>query len=495
MTIDRTLLSSLALAFAIAVAGVSVYQPPAMAQEDEDEKKEGAKKKNGNGNGEGEESKEEEEGWTFKAKLNRPMMLWNDGPGGFTPTPGGLGNQRTRGARFVDGEQDNSGAEAEYKFKIIEGWTGTLKFGVDATYAKQDTVSQFDRDGNGTEVKLNDTLFELGHEKYGKWSVGLQDSASDGTSDINLSGSNVVADAEVNNWNNDFFLRAAGRGLINVRWGEFFAGPDVGDSGSYIKYTTPKFMGFEASVSVGQPLDIRLFTPQEGRSGPLVTEDHDNGLQTDFGLRYSQKFGDAFVVKAGLGLFKNSAEERDAEEPLRDTGVGGSFAVRHLPTGLNFAVNAATLKHTETCRELGAVSRGCRGPDTFVYLKAGVVRDYFGWGNTAFYGEYYKGWRKQNLSDDEFLRSLELNPDQAVELASSVMDVWGLGISQTIDPTSTRHYATDLYVGYRQYSVDVSLLGADGAAVPTRPINDFRALMAGVRLRFGKIEKDEDLED
>ena len=77
----------------------------------------------------------------------------------------------------------------------------------------------------------------------------------------------------------------------------------------------------------------------------------------------------------------------------------------------------------------------CRGKDKFLYVKGGVVKNVFGWGATSLYGEYYKGWRNQNLSDDELVRPLELNPEQAVELESSVQKVWGVGVMQTIDPT------------------------------------------------------------
>jgi hypothetical protein len=503
ISIDGSLIRGLVLTAGMALAGVSAFEPMAAAQkayaqeEDGEEDGEDEKKKPGeNGKKNGEDEEDEKGGWELAGWLNRGMIVWNDGKGSsaFSALPGlGFGNQRQRGVRFVDNDQDNSGAEAEYKFGLGQGWTGVIKFNVEGRYASTEFVDQFDRDGQGVDFKLNETLFELGHNRFGKFSVGLQDSASDGTSDINLAGANVVSDAEVDNWNNSFFLRTAGIGLTPLRWGDFFAGPDVGDTGIIVKYFTPKFLGFEAGVSVGQPLDIWLFTPPsaaiENATAPLETEHKKNGLLTDFGIRYNKIWFDAFHVRAGLGIFRNTAEEEDAEEPTQDTGWGASFAILHLHTGLNFAINSGAVKHTDQCIEPGALSGKCRGQDRFLYLKGGVLKNFFGWGNTALYGEYYKGWLTQNLSDDEQLPFLEANPGQAVELEKSVMNVWGLGMVQTIDRSPTRHYTTDLYVGYRNYSLDVSLLGADGASVPTRPISDWSAILAGVRFRWGKEER------
>jgi hypothetical protein len=65
-------------------------------------------------------------------------------------------------------------------------------------------------------------------------------------------------------------------------------------------------------------------------------------------------------------------------------------------------------------------------------------------------------------------------------------------VVQTIEAISSRQVTTDLYLGYRNYALDVHLIGANAAAVPTKPINNWSAVMEGVRLRWGKIDKDDD---
>ena len=60
-----------------------------------------------------------------------------------------------------------------------------------------------------------------------------------------------------------------------------------------------------------------------------------------------------------------------------------------------------------------------------------------------------------------------------------------MGVVQTIKPSPTRNYITDLYVGYRRYSLDLNLIGVNGP-VAARKINDFDTVLAGVRFRWGE---------
>ena len=160
-------------------------------------------------------------------------------------------------------------------------------------------------------------------------------------------------------------------------------------------------------------------------------------------------------------------------------GLGASFAARHTPTGINFAVNYAVEDFTDNCAERGAVSGDCRGNDEFLYLKGGLVRDLVQWGPTAFYGEHYWGWREQNESDDEALSTLERNPGQALELAGSTVTGWGAGVVQHLET-----YATQIYVGYRNYELDLDLIDK-GGSVAAREFEDLHSVVAGVTVQLG----------
>jgi len=491
-TIDGNLVRSLVLAV-VALGGLAPHDASAAAQGKDggpaspadEEGEEGAKDRPaGPADEEGEEGakdrpasplEEGEEGdkpgWKLSASLNPAMLVWDDG---------------TRGVRFVDNAQDSSGISLEGRFKLGQSWTAGVKFGLDTMYASSDSVDQRDRDGDGLAVELADALFEIGHEEWGTVVLGHGDSASDETNNITLTGSDVVADAEVNNWNNNFFLRLAGTGLARgggegsakLRWGDFLEGPLAGETGRFITYVTPEVMGLEAAVSVGQPEDIRLV------KGRKWFEERTGGIFTDVGLRYSGSWGSVFRVKAGIGAWRDTTEEKDAEESTKDTGWGGSLAVMHVPTGLNIAFDYGTESHAGRCAEPGAVTGKCPDDDRFIYVQGGIIRDFFEWGPTALYGEYYRGWIAQHETDEDVLRTLERNPGQAEELKSSVATMWGLGVVHTSKAASTRAYTTDLYLGYRHYGLDLNLIGA-GGSVPARKVNDLDIIMAGVRFRWG----------
>jgi hypothetical protein len=453
-------------------AGAASTSPPANAVDDgEDDEEDDEEEDEDDG-----EDEEEDEGtsvspWTFSGVLTRALLPWDDGG--------------KRGLRIVDNPQDSSGLGVEGEFEIGRGWTAGTTIYFDTYYGSADTVHQRDLNGSGTFIGLSDAYFELGHEKWGEFVVGLQSSATDEIDNINLAESDMVADASVGNWNGSFFLRRAGPGATlaagdaDLRWGDFLDGPLGGGSGRFITYVTPDIMGFEAAASIGRPEYIALVD-----TGEFVFDKTERGFFRDAALRYSSDWGETLRVSAGVGIWGDTSRDRDADERTNDRGWGGSVALMHLPTGLNIAGNFGTVSHAKTCTEPGEVSGRCRGADRFIYTKGGIVQNLFSWGSTAFYGEYYKGWKAQHESDEDVLRFLEVREGAAEELKGSIATVWGGGIAQTIKPTSTRPYTAELYVGYRHYELDVRLIGSVGP-VSARPIKDFGVVMAGLTIRWG----------
>ncbi len=67
------------------------------------------------------ERDEKEEGWTFKARVNRGLMLWEDHGG-----RGGIVRRRS-GVYFVEPDMDNAGGEVEGKYLLGGGWEATIK--------------------------------------------------------------------------------------------------------------------------------------------------------------------------------------------------------------------------------------------------------------------------------------------------------------------------------------------------------------------------------
>jgi hypothetical protein len=414
--------------------------------------------------------------------INRALLIWDDGD--------------EIGIRSVDNPQDSSGIALEATFGSEEGWNAGFTIALDTMYASADTVDQLDWNGDGLIIELPYLFGQFGHERFGTVIIGHSDSASDEIENINLSESDAVADASVNDWIDAFYLRATGisgdaglatgrddafnEGNGELRWGDFIDGKLAGESGRFVTYITPEFGGFEASAAIGRPQEVFLVNQETD----IHFTDREGGVYWDAAVRYSQNLGDSFRVEGGVGYWRDTTEEDDATEPTEDEGWGGSLAVRHEPTGLNLAVSYAAEDHTEDCEEPGEVSQDCRGQDQVVYVKGGIVRDLFEWGSTSFYGEYHRGRKDHNDSDEDLLRTLELNADEAEELESSKVAVWGLGVVQEIESLRPIFTTTHLYLGYRHYDLDVDLVDADGP-VSARGIEDIDVVMAGVTIQWG----------
>lgn len=191
-----------------------------------------------------------------------------------------------------------------------------------------------------------------------------------------------------------------------------------------VRWDSPTFGGFHVSASVANgdtPLGIGF------------NSDH----AYDAAIRYAGEFS-GFRVAAGAG-YRDENFTLTSLNPLplvRDKVMSGSASVMHVPSGL--FVSAA----------IGAVKQELLfGGNDFVswHAQAGWQQNIFKIGATTLYAEY--GQTK-------------------IDTASFDPKVMGFGINQAIDAA-----ALDLYVGFRQYDLD---LGTDKV----------NAVMFGLRVRF-----------
>jgi hypothetical protein len=152
--------------------------------------------------------------------------------------------------------------------------------------------------------------------------------------------------------------------------------------------------------------------------------------------------------------------------------------------------------------------------DEHWYFQAGVERNFFGMGKSAFYGEVFKGETGAGVDTGDVRQVSAVDPlavgtvntpiaplGTFAAIAESEVEVWGVGVVQSIDAA-----AMDVYLGFRNYSGEVTTVGANtvttvtttnNSGPPTRvvtssttgvrrtaDVEDFQIVMTGAIIRF-----------
>ena len=303
--------------------------------------------------------------------------------------------------------------------------------------ANSSSVHEGDDDaGEGIAVELSHLYIKGG---FGKVTLGKTAMPMAGITEVDLSGTKVVATARGGRWNNSFSVMTSA-GATAGTWGGVYVNRQghMGNTRRHgLRYDSPKIAGFVLSAAWG--------------------EDDMWGVA----LRFAQAFGD-IKVAAGIGYRQHIAYDAntvngDPEDCTSIAGrdrtctfFAGSGAILHTPTGLNvhFATGTQDLDNA-------GVDDG-----SFYYIKGGITQNFFGPGKTALYGEYYSGRLENNTVTVTGVGDV---------FADSKVNFWGLGLVQNIDAA-----ATELYVGYRNY----------GLSHGTTNFNDMSMVMGGMRIKF-----------
>ena len=143
-----------------------------------------------------------------------------------------------------------------------------------------------------------------------------------------------------------------------------------------------------------------------------------------------------------------------------------------------------------------------------------MERNFFGMGKSAFYGEVFKGETGAGVDTGDVRQVSAVDPlavgtvntpiaplGTFAAIAESEVEVWGVGVVQSIDAA-----AMDVYLGFRNYSGEVTTVGANtvttvtttnNSGPPTRvvtssttgvrrtaDVEDFQIVMTGAIIRF-----------
>ena len=98
-------------------------------------------------------------------------------------------------------------------------------------------------------------------------------------------------------------------------------------------------------------------------------------------------------------------------------------------------------------------------------IQAGITKNWFGMGNTSFYGEYGNA--------EDYIKSGAAGAIAGLPLASSEVDFYGIGVVQQIDAA-----AMEVFLGWRRFETDVVGAGAGSGT------SDLDLVHGGARIRF-----------
>lgn len=261
---------------------------------------------------------------------------------------------------FVDNDNSSTRVGILGEAKINEDLTLGSRFEFEYQSNPSNVVNQDDKNPDGTSFDDRWIDAQLTSKRFGKLYIGKGDTASNGTSEVDLSGTSVVGYSSIGDM--------AGGILFYDDNSDSRSGTDVGDAFSNfdglsrrnrVRYDSPTFWGFKLS-------------------GSLLS---DGG---DVALNYAAKWGEDWTFAGALAYADPQAVDRDV-----DHQYNGSASILHS-SGLNLTVAGGLQDLDESGRD----------DPTFYYAKVGYRADLFKFGETRFSVDYTRN-DDYDLDNDE----------------------------------------------------------------------------------------------
>ena len=219
-------------------------------------------------------------------------------------------------------------------------------------------------------------------------------------------------------------------------------------------YTSPTFGGARLLASWGEDdtWDVAIWWTKEWNSVRFVG-----------GVGYLNDQDETHTP--GVAQFEEDGD-RDNEE------WKGSASIQHVPSGL-FVTGAFVTREYNGTENQNPNTLQQRADFDWWYLQAGIRKRWNSLGQTSLYGEYSEG--------DDGLTNTVANVANVnfLNVTSSNLEMWGLGVGQDID-----NAAMNLFAAYRHYEFELSGQTAVGGAITAIPLEDFDVFYVGGRIRF-----------
>ena len=259
----------------------------------------------------------------------------------------------------VDNANSNTRMGFNAGVDTSSGWLvgGRIEYGL-VSNASNDVNQNKTNDATDTYIKNRWAEMSFKHDTYGKISLGKGSSATDGTAEVDLSGTDVAAYASI--------ADTAGGMLWNDSTTNTVSGTQIGDvfndfdglgRTDRVRYDTASFAGFSLAGS--------------GASGDAW----------DGALRYNRKFGETKVV-AAFG----ASSPGDVIDGV-DMQYSGSASVL-LPMGFNATISGGVRDLKDSDRD----------DPTNWYAKIGYKTSFYSAATTAFSIDYGQA---ENLAQDD----------------------------------------------------------------------------------------------
>jgi hypothetical protein len=363
--------------------------------------------------------------------------------------------------------------------------------------AQSSEVNQIDDNAReaGT-LEINESHIWVRNKNLGQLAWGEVGGSSDvdDATEMDLSETRVVAFSGVEDVGGNFFLRSSrtkgAEGLTPVVWADLIDHLP-GIDGSIVRYDTPITRGLGGWAEWGQGPQWEVVLAY---NDPATLQEAE---EEEISPPHQVAMIDGFLVAAAVTYHEMNAGNGIDEsgervvnfggEDLPDNrNVAGSASILHQATGLNLTVAGGQRFFTERV-ELNDGRLGKPQDASFYYIKPGLLVDLIKAGHTAFYAEHGK-WHNflGRNADAEAVAGLvgfdEENvcaAGKACLVSQSEATIWGFGVVQKINNAEM-----ELFVGFRLYQADISLVDEAGAKIPSVALSDFATVMTGAVIEF-----------
>lgn len=242
---------------------------------------------------------------------------------------------------FVDNDNSSTRLGVNAKAKISElTFGGKIEYELESNSSKSVNIENQNIDA---EISLRHADIYVEHDSFGKFSFGRGSSATEGSSEVDLSGTAVITRSSISDMaGGQLFYDSGTNALSGASVNDVFTNMDGLSRLDRFRYDTPSFAGFIASVGANEEDAYDLAGRYSRKYG---------------GLKFAMALG--WVSPGDLGAYENQ--------------YNGSFSVLH-DSGFNFTGAGGLRDYDPAGRE----------DATFWYAKLGYQAKLLAVGKSAF---------------------------------------------------------------------------------------------------------------